>query len=270
VNRRGAWLALCAALAGCAAPVPEARELRRFAAPAAGQGVAVAPDAVYAIDTRAIEKYSRAGSLLRRYDAGADAAIVHLNGCSVHAGVLYCAHSNYPGVPMQSSIERFDADTLAHLGSQPLADAPGSATWVDRDGERWLVAFAHYAGRGGERGRGPEATRLVAYDTEWRLLAAFRYPDELIARFAGRSNSGGVVMPTGSLYLTGHDAAEVYRACIDEPRAALRWTSTFPAPFAGQGIAWDPESRTLWGTVRRTRELVQASVPPASADELCP
>jgi hypothetical protein len=204
--------------------------------------------------------------LLRRYDAGADAAIVHLNGCSAHAGVLYCAHSNYPVVPMQSSIERFDADTLAHLGSQPLVDAPGSATWVDRDGERWLVAFAHYAGRGGEPGRGPEHTRLVAYDTEWRPLESYRYPADLITRFAGRSNSGGVVSGT-VLFLTGHDAPELYAACLDEPAGTLRTVGVFSVPFEGQGIARDPSDGTLWGIVRRTHEVVHA---PAPAVGSCP
>jgi hypothetical protein len=270
VTRRSAALALCAALAaGCAGPVqaPALQTLRRFAAPAAGQGVAVTDAAVYAVDTRAIEKYSPTGSLLLRYDAGDDAAIVHLNGCSAHAGVLYCAHSNYPGLPMRSSIERFDAETLAHIGSQPLDGAPGSATWVDRAGQRWLVAFAHYAGRGGEPGRGPEHSRLVAYDTDWRPLASYRYPAELVARFAGRSNSGGIVAGERLLLLTGHDASELYAACIDESAEVLRWTETWPAPFAGQGIALDAEHGSLWGVVRATRELVQVRAPVAQA---CP
>ena len=267
MTRRAAALALWAALAASCAHRSELQTLRRFPARAAGQGAAVAEGAVYAVDTRAIEKYSPTGSLLLRYDAGADASIVHLNGCSAHAGVLYCAHSHYPGVPMQSSIERFDADTLAHLGSQPLAGAPGSAPWVDRAGERWLVAFAHNAGRGGAPGRGPEHSRILAYDTDWRPLASYRYPAELVARFAGKSNSGGVVADGGVLLLTGHDAAEVYGACADEPAGELRWFATWPAPFAGQGIAYDAARGALWGIVRETRELVEAKAPSAGA---CP
>jgi outer membrane protein assembly factor BamB len=162
---------------------------------------------------------------------------------------------------MQSSIERFDADTLAHVGSQPLAGAPGSATWVDRAGTRWLVAFAHYAGRGGEPGRGPEHSRILAYDTDWRRVASYRYPDGLIARFAGYSNSGGAVAAGGVLYLTGHDARELYVACLRATDGSVLWHSTWPAPFAGQGIAWDAGSGTLWAIERRAREVLQLEIP---------
>ena len=247
--------------AAAAAQAPEG--VRHYAAPAARQGVAVAGSAFYAIDDRAIEKYDReSGARLARYDAGDDAAIVHLNGCTVQGDVLFCAHSNYPRVPMQSSIERFDARTLAHLGSQPLADAPGSATWVVRAGDDWWVAFAHYAGRGGEPGKGPEHARLWKLDASWRPLASYAYPPELVARFAGRSNSGGVFGPDGWLYLTGHDAPELYVACVDDAGRALRWLATRPALIEGQGIAWDLATGTFWGVLRDAHEVVAFPLAP--------
>ncbi|HEX5064944.1 MAG TPA: hypothetical protein VFY49_02410 [Myxococcota bacterium] len=244
-----------------AAQTPEG--VRHYAAPAARQGVAVAGPAFYAIDDRVIEKYDReSGARLARYDAGDDAAIVHLNGCSVQGDVLSCAHSNYPHVPMRSSIERFDARTLAHVGSQPLADAPGSATWVVQAGGSWWVAFAHYAGRGGEPGKGPEHARLVKLDADFRSLASYAYPPELVARFAGRSNSGGVFGADGWLYLTGHDAPELYVACVDDAAHVLRWLATRPAPIEGQGIAWDLATGTFWGVVRDAREVVSFPLAP--------
>jgi hypothetical protein len=38
----------------------------------------------------------------------------------IHGGIFYCAHSNYSGVPIVSSIEMWDAKTLRH-----------STTWID-------------------------------------------------------------------------------------------------------------------------------------------
>ena len=231
--------------------------MRRYPAPAARQGVAVAGDAFYAIDDRAIERYDvETGALRARYDAGDDTSIVHLNGCTARDGALVCAHSNYPGLPMRSSLERFDLRSLAHIGSQPLADAPGSATWVDWSDGHWWVAFAHYAGRGGEPGKGPEHARLWKLDPSWRPLASYAYPAELVARFAGRSNSGGTFGPDGWLLLTGHDAPELYVTCVDDASGSLRWLATWPAAIEGQGIAWDPDRRVLWGVVRDAREIV--------------
>jgi hypothetical protein len=107
-RRRAASLALGAILAASCRSRPGAESalevVRRVPVPAATQGVAVVDGAFFAVASRTIEKYDYEGRLRARFDAGADARIIHLNGCSVHAGVLYCAHSNYPGVPMQSSI----------------------------------------------------------------------------------------------------------------------------------------------------------------------
>ena len=268
-------------VAACAAPdalrAQDVEVLRRFAAASARQGVAVSDDSFYAIDSRVIERFdATSGSLRARYDAGSDRSVAHLNSGVVVDGVLLCAHSNYPELPMRSSIERFDARTLAHLGSQPLTDAPGSATWVDRRGGRWWVAFAHYAGRGGEPGKGPEATSLLALDDGWRRVAQYRYPPELVTRFAGRSNSGGAFGPDGRLYLTGHDAPELYVACLDAAAGTLRWLATWPVPFAGQGIAWQPGRVLLWGISRSAREVIEVR-PRAGAlgadfsgEKLCP
>lgn len=231
--------------------------MRRYDAPAARQAVAVDAEHFFAIANRAVEQYERgSGALVRRWKGPKDGPVVHLNSGIVLGGVLYCAHSNYPRVPMRSSIERFDAGSLRHLGSHPLPDAPGSATWVARHGGAWWVTFAHYAGRGGVAGKGPEATRLVRFDDDWRATGSWNYPAPLIERFGRYSSSGGAWGPDGLLYVTGHDAPEVYVLRLPETGSVLELVTVLPASIAGQGIAFDPiEPWTLWGIVRQLREV---------------
>jgi len=233
-------------------------ELRRFDAPAARQGVAVGASHFYAIGNRVITKHdARSGRQVDEWKGSEGGPVIHLNSGVVLDGKLYCAHSNYPAVPMASSIEIFDAGTLEHRGSRSLGIAAGSATWIDRRDDRWWVAFAHYAGRGGEPGKGPEWTTLVAFDEGWRRIAAYTYPPELVARFAGRSNSGGTWGGDGLLYLTGHDAPEVYVLRLPRSGSVLELVEILPAPIAGQGIAWDrSEPGVLYGIVRRDGRVI--------------
>lgn len=244
-----------------AAPTVRALEpLRRFRAEEARQAVAVDAEHFYAIDDRRIGRYSkRSGRRVASWAGGEDGPIVHLNSGIVLEGRLYCAHSNYPAVPMQSSIEIFDARTLAHLASQPLADLPGSATWIDRRGGLFFVGAGNYAGRGGVPGRGPEHSAVVRFDARWRARGSLAFPQSVVQRFGTRSNSGGAFGPDGLLYATGHDAPELYALSVPATGAALELVAILPAPATGQGIAWDPaEPGVLW-TIRRDRREVVAS-----------
>src|SRR4029453_8769335 len=155
--------------------------------------------------------------------------------------------------------EWFDAATLRHLGSHRFEPSPGSAAWIDRFDGRWFVAFAHYDGRGGEPGKGSSASTLMELDDDWRIIASYRYPEALVRRFAGRSNSGGAIGRDGTLYLTGHDPPEVYVIPLGRGASELRWLATLAAPFEGQGIAWHVARGTLWGIERSTRTVVEAS-----------
>jgi hypothetical protein len=273
--------ALGVASGGCAARESSEGfiEVRRYDAPAARQAVAVDAEHFFAISNRVVERFERgSGALVRRWQGPADGPVVHLNSGVVLDGVLYCAHSNYPAVPMRSSIERFDAETLRHLGRRLLPDAPGSATWVDRHDGAWWVGFAHYAGRGGVAGKGPEATTLVRFDDDagalrrrrwcastttlvrfdddWRAVGSWRYPASVVERFGRYSSSGGAWGPGGLLYVTGHDAPEVYALRLPEAGFVLDRVAVLPAPIAGQGIAFDPRNpASLWGIVRRLREV---------------
>ena len=244
-------------------------ESRRYDAPSARQAVAVDDTYFYSIGNHWIEKYERAsGRKVAEWRGEDDGPIVHLNSGILIDGELWCAHSNHPGIPMTSSIERFDPTTLEHLGSHSFGIFQGSATWVDRHDDAFWVAFAHYGRRGGggkkggEPGKGPEWTSLVRFDDGWRRTGGWVYPDDLVERFAPSSNSGGVFGRDDYLYVTGHDHAEVYVLRLPQAGSVLEWLGTLPAPFAGQGIAWDPtDPDALWGIIKQSRQIVVGRPP---------
>jgi hypothetical protein len=232
--------------------------IRRFAAEEARQGVAVDAGHFYAVDNRRIGKYDkRSGERRATWSERGNGPILHLNSGVVIDGKLYCAHSNYPAVPMASSVEIFDTHTLQHVGSHSFGIYEGSATWIDRRGDSWWVAFAHYEGKGGVAGKDPAWTSLLRFDAEWRRLEGFVFPPQVIERFAGRSNSGGAWGPDDLLYATGHDAAELYVLRPPKGGSVLELLAILPIEAAGQGIAWDPaEASVLYSIVKSRREVV--------------
>jgi hypothetical protein len=130
----------------------------------------------YAIDGAAIGKYDKRSGERVGLWKDSTGKITHLNSGIVFGDELYCAHSNYPTTPMVSSVEVFETDRMAHSRSIPLPQGIGSATWVDRTDDGWLVTFANYAGRGGEAGKGPEATTLVRLDLQWQQRDSWTFP----------------------------------------------------------------------------------------------
>jgi len=254
-----AALALVSATASHAErPGHDLRELRRFKAAEARQGVAVDERHFYAIDNREIGKYDKlTGERVGGYLDTDGGSIHHLNSGIVLDGRLYCAHSNYPGVPMLSSIEIFDTETLAHVGSHSFGISPGSATWIDRRNGIWWVGFANYEGDGGVASRGTNWTEIALYDDQWRRVGGYGYPREAIARFGTRSNSGSAFGPDGLLYATGHDAAELYVLRIPRAGAALEFVGVLSVVAEGQGFAWDPsDPRVLYTLLKGAREVV--------------
>ena len=231
--------------------------VRTFDAPAARQAVAVDAHHFYAIGNRNIEKYTRSGERVSTWKEEESGPIVHLNSGIVLDGALYCAHSNYPEIPMVSSIEIFQTDTLEHVGSHSLGILGGSATWVDRADGHWWVAFGQYAGRGGVPGRGPAWTSLVKFDASWRRVAGYVYPTEVIEQFEEMSNSGGAWGTDGRLYATGHDDGTVFVLSLPTAGSVLDLHETLRVTAEGQGIAWDPaEPDTLYTILRSSREVV--------------
>lgn len=235
-------------------------EIRRWRLAEARQAPAIDGSFVYAIDNQRIGKYDRrSGAKVAAWLGPADGPITHLNSGVVLDGILYAAHSNYPNLPMLSSVEMFDAETLAHVGSHSFGFQPGSATWIDRKDGFWWVGFANYEGNGGAPGRPPSFTRVVKYDTSWRQLESFAFPPEVVGRFGTRSNSGAAWGPDGLLYATGHDHPELYVLRIPKAGSVLELVETLAIPAEGQGIAWDPESPgTLLTLIRSESSVVES------------
>ncbi len=235
----------------------------RWPAPEARQGVAVDATAFYAIDNRTIGKYDKAsGKKIVEWKATTEEPFIHMNGGVVIGDELLCAHSNYPTVPMASSIEVFDTATLRHKRSQPLASGRGSVTWLDFHDGSWWVAFAHYTLRGGEPGKGPEMTTLRRFDAKWREQESWSFPLHVVGKWAGMSSSGGVWGPDDRLYTTGHDEPEVYVLEVPPGGGTLRLVSVVRVESAGQGIAFDPTSSRLYSIQRATRDVLASTLPP--------
>ncbi len=244
-------------------------EIQRIPALEARQGVATDGTFLYAITNRGLGKYrADTGERVAAWEGSADGPIIHLNAGIVHQGRLYCAHSNYPGVPMFSSVEIWDTKDMKHTGSHSFGRTDGSLTWFDRRNGRWIVCFVHYAKRGGEPGRGPEWTRLVEFDDEWRETGGWALPGNLVAQLAGRgySCSGGAVGPDGRLYVTGHDETELY--VLDFPTAGpeLSWVATVPVTAEGQAFAFDPvKPGVVHMILKRTKEIITGRITPPAA-----
>jgi hypothetical protein len=236
-------------------------ESRRIPAVEARQGVAADASHLFAINNHALGQYRKdTGERLAGWECPEGAPLIHLNAGVVHNGRLYCAHSNYPGVPMLSSVEIWDARTLRPAQSISLGRTDGSLTWIDRRDGRWVACFVHYGKKGGEPGKGPEWTRLAEFDDDWRPTGrVWAFPSDLIVHLGGRgySVSGGGFGPDGHLFVTGHDEPELYVLEFPAGGSVLRWIATIPVPIEGQAFGWDPvEPGVIYLLSRQNREIV--------------
>jgi hypothetical protein len=252
---------ITAAGCGTAQTKNAAQVVRRFSAPEANQAVAVDSDFFYAIDDAAIGKYDkRTGTRVGGWK-DRSGRVTHLNSGMVFGEQLYCAHSNYPDTPMVSSLELFETDRMAHLRTIPLPQGLGSATWADRVDGAWWVTFAHYAGKGGEPGKGPGQTTLVRFDPQWQQHGAWTFPSAVVARWDGMSSSGGTWAEGGGLYTTGHHARELYVVELPASGHELVLREIIPFESEGQGIAIDRSDGLLYSIQRRTREVLVSRLP---------
>lgn len=248
--------------AAAAASTPAAVEVRRLFAPEAHQGVAADARSLYAVDNSTIARYDKANG--RRIAAwkGDPALFKHINSCMARAGELVCAASNYPEVPMKSTALWFDAATLRLRRTRSIPSDLGSLTWLDWHHGHWWAGFANYDGKGGEVGRDHRQTVVVRYTSSFDQRAVYRFPANILERFAPHSTSGGAWNRDGLLYITGHDRAEVYAMRVPHTGDTLDHVATIATPTGGQAIAWDPsEARTLWSIERRSTQLVSSRVP---------
>ena len=233
-------------------------EIRRFDAVEARQGVAVDSKYFYAVGTRELGKYSKeTGKLITRWQETENGPIIHLDSGVIVDGRLYCAHSNYPGIPMTSSVEIWDTETLEHIGNHSFGIQWGSCTWIDRHDGFWWAAFAHYDKLKPQSGKGSEWTSLVKFDDQWRHLEAWVFPEEVLERFIPMSNSGGSWGPDGLLYCTGHDRPQLYALKLPKAGSVLELAEIHPINNLGQGIAWDRTmAGVIYGIRKKNRQVV--------------
>lgn len=240
-----------------------ATALKRWFAPEARQGVAVDAQHFYAVVNSRIGKYRKADGVKVGEWVGDRVAIRHLNSCIVDKAELICANSNFPQTPMASSVEIFDTATMRHVRSISLGVRDGSLTWVERHNGRWWAGFANYDAPRGHLGRTHRDTRIVNFNDDWAEVGGYALPDSVLDRLPPTSISGGSFGPDGLLYLTGHDAPELYVVRIPAQGPVMEHIATIPAPLEGQAWAWDRSAeRTIFGITRKKGEVVVMAVPP--------
>lgn len=264
-----AWLASLPAT-----PKPEltkhgltATEVRRWRPRGANQGVAVDRDHFYGIGNFIVGKYDkRTGERVGEWIGLRGGPIIHLNGGLVQDGLLVLSHSNFPQLPMASSVEYFDPATVRPVRSVSLGLRHGSLTWAERRDGEWWACFAHYNDQGFEPGRDQRWTHVARFDDRWQMLESWLFPPQVVATWGKSSCSGGGWGPDGLLYATGHDAKELYVMRLPRLGSVLEYVTTIDVPFEGQSWAWDPaEPRVVYGIIRRTREVVVARIPEVPA-----
>jgi len=239
-----------------------ARAVNAWPAPEARQGAAVDAEHFYAVVNSRIGKYRKSDGTKVAEWVGDRIAIRHLNSCIVEGSELVCANSNFPETPMASSVEIFDTADLQHLRSIPLGVRDGSLTVVERHEGRWWGIFANYDAPRSHLGRTHRDTKIVLFDDDWSEVGGYALPDSVLSRLAPHSISGGSFGPDGLLYLTGHDAPEMYGLRIPRQGPVLEHVATMPVPFEGQAWAWDRSAaRTIYAIRRRAGEVVVVDVP---------
>ena len=256
------WMILATAVSLSRAEEPPAKVLARFHALEAVQAVAVDDAHFYAIANTRIGKYRKTdGELVKRWKTDDITPLKHMNAGVVFDGNLYCAHSNYPHFPEASSVEIFDAATLEHLGNHSLGIYEGSLTWIDWHDDAWWAVFAHYSNKVNDDpfAKPHTYTSLVKFDRQWRRMAGWTFPEEVLDRVAPQSCSGGGWGPDGRLYCTGHDRGEIYQLELPKAGSALVLTKIIPVEIAGQGIAWDTSRPGVLYGIDRAKKLVIAS-----------
>lgn len=233
------------------------RELRRYAAPNATQAVAVDSLHFYTIsNAKIIKRRKNDGAVLAEWTG----PLKHLNSGVVIDKKLYCAHTNYPDLPMASSLEIFDTETLAHIGTHSFGIYIGSFTWIDKWRGNWYLMFVHYENYAQERDKGVAYTTLIQTDTLFRRQAGWTIPMALIDTLKPTSVSGGSFTETGQLLLSPHHFEELYLFAIPSISYELTWLQTFSVPFNGQGMAIDRYDQSIWGIHRQNREVIQIRI----------
>ena len=246
-----------------ASQAQKATEIRRFQLPQVQQGVAVDPTHFYVINNHSLTKHTKSDGKQVAAWQDTTGLLKHMNSGVVIGQKLYCAHSNYPDVPMASSIEIFDTRTLRHLGSHSFGLFPGSVTWADFHQGYWWVAFANYSDKASAEGRDNRWTTLVKFTASWQQLEAWTFPANVLQAFAPKSTSGGTWGPDGLIYCTGHDKPELYVLKLPERGHTLHYVKTIPTISEGQAFSIDRSirnKRVFYGITRNDNYVIVSVV----------
>jgi len=242
----------------------KAQSLERFPAREARQGVAVDREHFYAVSNSSIGKYERnSGARRGGWSGPRGGLIAHLNSCFAEDGLLWCANSNHPEVPMASSVEVFDSSSMQHTRSHSLGLVDyGSLTWFDRYEDGWIVGFAHYNDRSGEPFKTNAYAGVHTFDERWRRTGGWRLPPALIERMAPQAASGGAIGADGLLYVFGHHKPELYVLAKPAMGPTLLHVATIDIDAEGQAFAFDPlDPRKLWAISRPSGEVRSFRLP---------
>lgn len=274
----GMAFAVPASLAAAKPDGPGARhlvgeEIGRWDVPEANQAAAVDATHFYGIGNRTLVRHRKAdGARVAEWRGPADGPIVHFNAGYVDRGKLVLAHSNFPQLPMASSLEIHDARTLAPLSSHSFGFRLGSLTWAVRHRGFWWACFANYNDRGTTPGFDQRWTHFSQFDDRWQMLQSWLFPPSVVATWGVSSSSGGDWGDDGLLYVTGHDAPELYVLRLPRQGMLLAHVATIAVPIEGQGWAWDRSlpagQRVIYGISRRQRQIIAARIPRLPPDLL--
>lgn len=249
----------------------QAEEIGRYPAVEAGQGAAADAEFVYAIVNTAIGQYRKQdGAFVQRWAKPRAGLVRHINSCYAESGRLFCANSNFPEIPMASSIEVFDTATMTHVDSYSLGmQEEGSLTWFERIPGGLMAGFAQYDEDGGLPYKDHSYASIVRYDNEWRRTGGWMLPDTVMSRMQPHAASGGGLGPDGLLYLTGHDRPEMYVLAAPEMGPKLIHIATIAIDVEGQAFAWDKsgDERIVYGISRPNRQVRGFRLPEVTVPE---
>jgi hypothetical protein len=247
-----------------------ATELARWPVRGANQGVAVDAEHFYGIGNHVIVKHRKdTGARVAEWISPRGGPIVHFNGGYVADGRLILSHSNFPQLPMASSLEVHDAVTLAPVSTHSFGIRLGSLTWAERRGSEWWACWSNYNDAGTTPGFDQRWTYVGRFDDAWQLRESWLFPPQVVATWGRSSCSGGSWGDDGLLYVTGHDAREIYVLRPPRSGVVLDYVTTIDVPFEGQSWAWDRSARgdrVIYGISRARQEVIAARLPALPAE----
>jgi len=235
--------------------------IQTFETQEARQGIAVDSDYFYTINTKSIGKYhKKTGELISAWKDTSN-QIIHFDGGVIVNEKLYCAHSNYPEIPMTSSIEIFNKENLEHIDCHSFGIRYGSCTWADYYHGYWWVCFSNYDKFESVVNKDNSWTVLVKFGENWNELESWTFPAVVLQEFKPMSCSGGSWGPDGNLYITGHDSTKIYVMKLPEMGSVLEFIKPLSIGSEGQGIAWDRyDKNNLYGIVKKENSVIKSKL----------